>query len=366
MTSVGAASPEAGPPPPPPPPPPPVPATHPARTPRESLGLFLRVVGWIVVGILLVVVFFRLVAWDDLQIFAMVDAAGAILYVPAWIVGLAAGVARKWLLLGASLLVVAAQLGFFLPELTAASPVPAAAAHAFKLRVFDANVSQSNPSMAGYAREIKADHPDLVTLEEASPDDRAQLQTAGAFRGLPYLFEVDDVGSRAFIVASRYPLGPSSVTSANGGPFGGELPYLVRTSLHLPRVTIPLWVVHTTPPLNPVWQNYNVELDEITRLLGARKPDPLLMVGDFNATWGTRGFRAILDTGMTDAAAARGDPFDMTWSQQFFLLPPLFRFDHVLTNSSLAVTTIGTLDGPGSDHRALEATVAVLPAAYSH
>jgi endonuclease/exonuclease/phosphatase family metal-dependent hydrolase len=88
------------------------------------------------------------------------------------------------------------------------------------------------------------------------------------------------------------------------------------------------------------------------------------MVGDFNATWGNRGFRAILDTGMTDAAAARGQAFDMTWSQNFFVLPPIVRFDHVLTNSSLAVTTITTLDGPGSDHRALEATVAVLPAAY--
>ena len=144
----------------------------------------------------------------------------------------------------------------------------------------------------------------------------------------------------------------------------GDLPYLIRTTLKLPGVTIPLWVVHTTAPSNPGVQDWNEELQKIDQALQTRKPAPLLMVGDFNATWGNRGFRAILDTGLTDAAAARGDPFAMTFSQNFFLLPPLIRIDHVLTNSSLAVTTIDTEPGPGSDHRELQATVAVLPSAY--
>lgn len=354
MTSVGTAPPETDPP----------QAAPSTRSVGQSLGLACHVIGWAIVAILLLVAFFRLVAWDDFQVFTMVDAAGLILYLPAWIVGIAAGITRKWFLLGASLLVVAAQLAFGLPELTAATPVPAAAAHAAKFRVFDANVDQANPSMAGYAKEIEAYHPDLVTLEEASPDDRDQLQRAGAFRDLPHVYEVNAEGSRAFVIASRYPLGPSSVSTYYGGFFYGGLPFLVRTSLHLPRLTIPLWVVHTTPPLNPGWQNFNEELGQIHRMLTARRGGPLLMVGDFNATWGNRGFRAILDTGLTDAAAARGEPFDMTWSQNFFLLPPIVRFDHVLTNSSLAVTTIHALEGPGSDHRALEATVAILPPAY--
>jgi endonuclease/exonuclease/phosphatase (EEP) superfamily protein YafD len=354
MTAVGTAPPlpeDPGPP-------------HPTRTPRESLSLVCLVIGWAVVGSLLLVAFFRIVAWDDIQIFTMLDAAAFVLYFPAWIVGIVAGITRKWFLLGASLLVVAAQLFFALPELTAGTPVPAAAAHAYKFRVFDANVDQANPSMAGYAKEIRAAHPDLLTLEEATPEDRVQLQQAGAFRGLPHVYEVNDTGSRAFVIASRYPLGPSSVTKIFGGFFYGGLPFLVRTSLHLPKVTIPLWVVHTTPPLNPRWQNFNDELEQITTMIKARTPGPLLMVGDFNATWGNRGFKNIVDAGMSDAAASRGDAFDMTWSQNLFVLPPVVRFDHVLTNSSLAVTTITTMDGPGSDHRALQATVAVLPDAY--
>jgi endonuclease/exonuclease/phosphatase (EEP) superfamily protein YafD len=82
-------------------------------------------------------------------------------------------------------------------------------------------------------------------------------------------------------------------------------------------------------------------------------------VGDFNATWGSKAFRAILDTGMTDGAAARGRAFGMTWSQTKRPLPPVVRIDHVLTGPGVAVTSIRTDVGPGSDHRDLLATVAV-------
>jgi endonuclease/exonuclease/phosphatase family metal-dependent hydrolase len=83
------------------------------------------------------------------------------------------------------------------------------------------------------------------------------------------------------------------------------------------------------------------------------------MVGDFNATWNNRGFRGILDAGVTDGAAARGKAFDMTWSQTKLFLPPLVRIDHVLTGSGVAVTQIRTDKGPGSDHRDIIATVAI-------
>ena len=103
------------------------------------------------------------------------------------------------------------------------------------------------------------------------------------------------------------------------------------------------------------WQG---QLALIARLVRAHGPTGLLVVGDFNATWGTRGFRTILDTGLTDAAAARGHPFAMTWLQTGFPLPEFVRIDHVLTGGRVAVTRIATGPGPGSDHRDLHATVA--------
>jgi len=107
-------------------------------------------------------------------------------------------------------------------------------------------------------------------------------------------------------------------------------------------------------------RQWNDELDGVERMLRTDHPRPLLVAGDFNATWGNRGFRAILSTGLTDGAAARGQDFDMTWSQSMTPLPPLVRIDHVLTGPGVVVTAIHTEPGPGSDHRALAATVAVL------
>jgi hypothetical protein len=60
--------------------------------------------------------------------------------------------------------VAGAHLAFVLPELAAATPVPAAARHAPTLRLFDANVNQDNPDMAGYAAQIRAFRPDLMVL----------------------------------------------------------------------------------------------------------------------------------------------------------------------------------------------------------
>jgi endonuclease/exonuclease/phosphatase (EEP) superfamily protein YafD len=82
--------------------------------------------------------------------------------------------------------------------------------------------------------------------------------------------------------------------------------------------------------------------------------------GDFNATWGHRAFRRLLDAGLVDAVAARGRPYQMTWPRDRRFVPPLTRIDHVLTRGPLAVTSIRTGDGRGSDHRPLVADVALL------
>jgi endonuclease/exonuclease/phosphatase (EEP) superfamily protein YafD len=266
----------------------------------------------------------------------------------------AALVWRRWFLGALAVAVAVAQLVFVLPELTAAEPLPAGALGAPSLRLFDANVLDRNTEMPAYAAQIRQFRPDLVTLEEASPLDAQELGALGAFRGLPYQVRVALVGPAAFVVASRYPLRGRVVDRVDRSP------YLVRTEIVLPSGPLAVWVVHTSAPVDPDWQRWSVELAGVDAALRAARPRPLLMVGDFNATWGNRGFRAIVDDGLTDAAAARGRALDMTWPQHR-VVPPFVRIDHVLTAGALAVTTIATHTGPGSDHRDLTATVAVLP-----
>jgi endonuclease/exonuclease/phosphatase (EEP) superfamily protein YafD len=324
------------------------------RQRRRRLPTWLAVIGWIITVPLGVVAVMRFVAWDDIEVFAVLNTVSVFLYLPAWIVAAVAGIGRRYLLAAGALLVVVAQLFIVLPEFTAAEPAPRWAATAPRISLLDANVYDVNGArMVGYAGEIKQYQPQLVTMEECTPFLAGQLERSGALRNLPYHYEVSLFNPKAFFVASKYRLSGSTVVYFDG------LPLIVQTTVHLPSGPLPLWVVHTDAPVADSFSEWRGALNLIVTLVKKRGPAGLLLVGDFNATWGSRGFRAILDTGMTDGAAARGRAFGMTWSQTKRPLPPVVRIDHVLTGPGVAVSSIRTDVGPGSDHRDLMATVAV-------
>jgi endonuclease/exonuclease/phosphatase (EEP) superfamily protein YafD len=320
---------------------------------RWRLPTWATVILWIPTVAMAVVALMRIVAWDDLELFAVLNCVTLVIYLPAWFVAPVAALGRRFVLAGAALLIMVAQVAFLYPELSAAEPVPSWAAHAPSFRLLDANVYSGNPSMAGYARQIAQVSPDLVTLEEANPPDVRQLLASGVLATLPHRVEVDRYDPFAFFVACRYPLWGTHVVSLFGRPL------IVQTTIALPSGPLTLWVVHAIAPLPVSFDQWKQQLASIDRALRSRGPSRIIVVGDFNATWGTKGFRAILDDGVVDAAAARGSVLSMTWSQTKPIVPPLVRIDHVLTSLGVTATQIRTDEGPGSDHRDLIATIAV-------
>ena len=323
------------------------------RRRRRRLPDWAAAIGWIVVLPLGAVALLRIFAWDDDVFLAVLNTISLFVYLPAWIVAIGAGIGRRYVLAGAALLVMVAQLFFVLPEFTAAQPAPAWAATAPSIRLLDANVYFLNDTaMTGYASEIKAYRPQLVTMEEATPLAVGNLRRAGALAGLPFVFDVARYDPRAFLIASKYRLSGSTVVYYDG------VPLIVETTIHLPSGPQPLWVVHSAAPVHDSFTGWQNDIAFIARSVKDRGPQGLLLVGDFNSTWGNKGFRSILDEGMTDGAAARGQALDMTWSQLYHPLPPFVRIDHVLTGPGVAVTKIRTDAGVGSDHRDVMATVA--------
>ena len=212
------------------PPPPPSPRGARRRHGRRKrrLPLWIAVIGWIITGGLALLALLRVVAWDDLEPLAVLNAGTVALYLPTWVVAVVALVGRRFVLAGAALLVVLAQILFLLPELTATEPLPSWAATAPSIRLFDANVYYENPSMAGYAAQIKAFKPQLLTMEEAVPPFATQLRDDGALAGLPYQLEVKRYDPRAFFIASKYPLSGQNVV------YYDYLPLIVQTTVHLP------------------------------------------------------------------------------------------------------------------------------------
>ena len=323
---------------------------------RGVMGIGLLVVGWLIVAVLGMVALLRLVAWDSLQPLVVLDALTLVIYLPAWVVAAGALVARRWWLAAAAAVVVVAQLVFVVPELSAATPLPAWAQRAPVVRVFDANIDSSQDFYSGYVRGIEQDRPDLVTLEEFTPSALNAMSASGVLTRFPYRCAAPAYGATGFMVASRLRLTGCQVQTVLWD--GQPTPYMVEATLWSPAGPVALRLVHTLAPFPAYWREWSAALAAVDRSVRASGDARMLMIGDFNATWDNAGFAALLANGLTDGAAARGKAIDMTWPNGA-IVPPFVRIDHVLTGTRLTVTQIATKPGFGSDHRYLTATVAI-------
>jgi endonuclease/exonuclease/phosphatase (EEP) superfamily protein YafD len=316
----------------------------------------LLAVGWFIVAVLGLVALLRLVAWDSLEPLIVLDALTPIVYLPAWVVAIGALIVRRWWLAVAAVAIVVAQLAFVAPELLATAPVPAWARHAPVVRVFDANIDKSLYVEAGYVRAIEQDRPDLITLEEFTPPALQSMMASGVLASFPFRCMASAYGATGFLIASRLHLTGCRVRTVFWD--GRWTPYMVEAILWSPGGPVALRLVHTLAPFPRYWREWSAALAAVGRSVRASGDSSMLMIGDFNATWGNSGFVALLHDGLTDGPAARGKATDMTWPNGADV-PPFVRIDHVLTGARLAVTEIAAEPGFGSDHRYLVATVAI-------
>ena len=98
----------------------------------------------------------------------MLDALTLVIYLPAWIVAVGALIARRWWLAAAAVVLIAAQVAFTAPELSAASPLPAWADG--PRRYGCSTLTWTKASFPDRLRtDYERDHPDLITLEEFTP-----------------------------------------------------------------------------------------------------------------------------------------------------------------------------------------------------
>jgi endonuclease/exonuclease/phosphatase (EEP) superfamily protein YafD len=316
----------------------------------------LRAVSWLIVAVLGLLALLRLVAWDSILPLILLDALTPVIYLPAWVVAAGALIARRWWLAAAAVVIVAAHVVFVMPELSAAAPVPAWAQRAPVVRVLDVNVDMTPHFDAGYLRAIESDRPDLITLEEFTPTTLQSVTASGVLARFPYRCSAPAYGATGFLIASRLRLSGCHVRSVF--VYGQWNPYMVEATLWSPGGPVALRLVHPIAPFPAYWREWSAALAAVGQSVRASGAGNMLMIGDFNATWGNKGFAALLHDGLTDGAAARGKAIDMTWPNGA-LVPPFARIDHVLTGTRMAVTEIDASPGFGTDHRYLVAKVAI-------
>jgi len=221
------------------------------------------------------------------------------------------------------------------------------------VRLFTANLSYHNRDVGPIAEEIRATVPDVVAVQELTPDGEAGLRRSHALAGYRWVVADTLRGAAGIGLWSRQPLTDVQVLNLEGRP-------ALAATVVLPAGRLRLVTVHPTSPLGgaATWRRQLAQLDRILRA----SPRPLVVAGDFNATRWHRGFARILATDLDDAHERRRRWWAATWpDDRRPLLPPLLHLDHVLVSPTVGVRAIREAAGRGSDHRPLICDLLVPP-----
>ena len=269
----------------------------------------------------------------------------------AWIPVVLALVLRRW--------VAAALAGLALAALTLAvapralhgpqEPLPAG----MSLSVMSANLLRGHGSATAVMSLARRHHVDVLSLQELTPEAIMRLDRTGARDRFPYRVLDARPGVHGSGLMSRYPLlharKPRSSSLA-----------MPDAQIVVPGVdgTVFVKAIHVVTPLHdgiPVWR------DELRALPRATPQGQLrLLIGDFNATLDHHELRSLIATGYRDAADATGNGLHGTYRNG--RLPLTIAIDHILVDHRAHITATSIHPIPGSDHRALLATIS-LPSA---
>lgn len=274
-----------------------------------------------------------------------------VLYAAALLVALGRVVVRRRPRSPATVVAVVAAAGlgahcwWFAPMLMGANPPPAQGAE--QLRVMTANVAQGDGDPYGLVRVASRERVDLLVVAEITAAGLADMERAGLADLLPYRVGEPRSGGHGTMVFARTELGPAERTDTWHDGWVVTMGDLVVVATHPQAPTEP-----------DLWRS-----DHAALLDAVRGHHPDLVLGDLNATVDHAPVRALVDAGVRDAAELANAgwlptwPFNGRW-RLGVALPPLVAIDHVLVGPRLAVEAVHTVDLPGSDHRAVVATLA--------
>ncbi|MGI9587335.1 MAG: endonuclease/exonuclease/phosphatase family protein [Dietzia maris] len=221
------------------------------------------------------------------------------------------------------------------------------------MRVMVQNLEFGRAAPHDVVRAVRTGGVDLLMTVETTPEAADALRTAGLTGLLPHEAASTAPTTQGVAVWSRFPLSPPE--RVPGFSLG-----LVRTEMAGPGGPVTVVAAH---PLAPVFDAPAAveEADRLRWYLGSLPgPAPVVVGGDFNATWDHVRFRDLRGLGYTDSVSGGSDGWVPTWPAGR-RIPPLIGIDHVLARGAVAVGDTDTVEVARTDHRGVVATV-LLPA----
>jgi endonuclease/exonuclease/phosphatase (EEP) superfamily protein YafD len=215
--------------------------------------------------------------------------------------------------------------------------------------VLSTNIHRGTADPEALVALVDRYRPDLLSVQELTPRFVRELRQAGLQRRLPHSILEVRQGSSGAGLYSRLPM----------RELGGEQPFFFR----MPRAALRLADgrrirvvgIHPYPPGRG---NVDIWSEAMGSLPTAGEGVPWVLAGDFNATLDVSQFRDLLDRGYRDAGDVAGKGLEPTFPAEGHMIPPV-TIDHVLADRRLGIVSYSVADIPGSDHRAVEAELAL-------
>ncbi|MCP4940500.1 MAG: endonuclease/exonuclease/phosphatase family protein [Planctomycetaceae bacterium] len=224
-----------------------------------------------------------------------------------------------------------------------------AVAGGIPLKLIHANVHASNTDYGRLVDFVTAEDPDLLFLQEVTPEWVAG--TKELLQDYPYAYAEPRDGNFGIAVYSRIPF--DSVQHVDSPPLG--YPTIIATvSVHDRQVT--MISSHPTIPLGRQYYDWrNEHLDHIVDLVTQTR-GKLILIGDFNTSIWDAHLRQLEDsTGLKNVR--KGFGVLPTWPafMPFAMIP----IDHALVSEDISVTAVETGRRIGSDHLPLIVTLSL-------
>jgi endonuclease/exonuclease/phosphatase (EEP) superfamily protein YafD len=230
-----------------------------------------------------------------------------------------------------------------------------------RLRVMTANVLEGGADPEIFVATVRREAPDLLAVEELTPEAVSRLDAAGLARAFPHRILRPESGVRGMGLYSRLPLRDTGLLAE---PSTFPMPW---AEVKLPAGLVRVQAVHTYPPLPLAEGRWSDDLAALARQARAT-PGRQVILGDFNATLDHGPFREILGAGLADVHDVLGSGLVRTWPSGL----PLAHLDHVLIGTNIGgsdrkgaeeggVTAVAVHQQsiPGSDHLAVVADLRV-------
>lgn len=222
-------------------------------------------------------------------------------------------------------------------------------------RVMTVNTLNGAASAKQIVEVCRAEHVEVLCLQELTNGMVADLMAAGIDEVLPY--HVVSEGASAISNGGRngiWTAAPQDNVSRNLLPI--ETSSMPAADIVIGSITVRIVSVHPNSPVRGAEGLWDKGLSVIGSL--SDYGHGYLIMGDFNSTWDHARFRTLLGTRFADASQASGEGFHMTYPSNK-IVPSLIEIDHIVyaRDSGITVSSLKAVEITGTDHKALIGTL---------